>query len=60
MITLPAGISPAGGLVRVTICPTRVCLPATVNPSLASSRRAVVKVIPGHVGYRRQGRRAPR
>jgi hypothetical protein len=40
MITLPAGTSPAGGLVRVTVCPTRVCLPTNVNPSLASSSRA--------------------
>ncbi len=46
MIKLPAGTSPADGLVRVTTWPGRVCLPRTVNPSLMSSRRALMKVIP--------------
>ena len=46
MIKLPAGTSPADGLVRATTCPRRVCRPRTVNPSPMSSRRAWVKVIP--------------
>ena len=46
MIKLPAGTSPADGFVRATTCPTRVCLPRTVKPSLMSSSRAWVKVIP--------------
>jgi hypothetical protein len=46
MITLPAGASPSGGFVPVTICPRRVCLPTTMNPSLASSSRALMKRMP--------------
>ena len=55
MITLPAGTSPDGGSVRVTTCPTRVCLPTTVNPSLTSSSRALVKVIPTTSGTGTRG-----
>jgi hypothetical protein len=46
MIKLPAGASPSGGFVRVTICPRRVCLPSTLNPSLTSSSRALIKGMP--------------
>src|SRR5580693_3762173 len=45
MITLPAGASP-DGLVLVTVCPKRGCLPTTVNPSSSSASRALVKVMP--------------
>jgi hypothetical protein len=46
LITLPAGAWPAGGLVRVTICPTRMCTPTTRNPSLCSSSEAAVNFMP--------------
>ena len=55
MIRLPAGTLPADGFVRVTICPRRVCLPRTVNPSLMSSSRALVKVIPTTSGTGSRG-----
>ena len=55
MIRLPGGTSPADGLVRVTTCPTRVCLPTTLNPSLMSSSRALAKVIPTTSGTGTRG-----
>ena len=55
MTRLPAGISPADGFVRVTTCPRRVCLPTTVNPSLTSSSRALMKVIPTTSGTGSRG-----
>jgi hypothetical protein len=55
MITLPAGTLPAAGFVRLTTCPTRMCLPTTVNPSLTSSSRALVNVIPTTSGTGTRG-----
>jgi len=45
MITLPAGACP-DGLVLVTTCPRRACLPATLNPSPMSTSRALTKSMP--------------
>ena len=55
MTRLPGGTSPADGFVRVTSCPTRVCLPTTLNPSPTSSSRALVKVIPTTSGTGTRG-----
>src|ERR1700722_16388461 len=49
MITLPAGAWP-DGLVLVTVCPSRACLPATLNPSSISTSRALAKVMPTTLG----------
>jgi hypothetical protein len=49
MIVLPARAWP-DGLVLVTICPSRACLPATLNPSSISASRALVKVMPTTLG----------
>src|SRR3984957_17509461 len=45
MITLPAGAAP-DGLVLVTVCPRRGCLPTTLKPSSISTSRALAKVMP--------------
>lgn len=54
MIVLPADACPEG-LVRVTICPTRVCLATTVNPWFSSFVSAFVKVRPTTAGIVTRG-----
>lgn len=54
MTELPARACPEG-LVRVTICPTRVCFPTTVNPWFSSFVSAFAKVRPTTAGIVTRG-----